>query len=97
MEIWPGWPSLAQLLRLIQLMTASRFKLPADRVVLVKECLDEIRLWPGCEGVREIAILSNGAYDFLVRVVSYGSALKRTADRAALCIEREKRRRYHLR
>jgi hypothetical protein len=33
---------------------------------------------------------------FTVRVIDYGSASERLADRALRCIQREKRRRYHL-
>ncbi|MDB5615894.1 hypothetical protein [Tardiphaga sp.] len=67
-----------------------------DRAALAKECLEAIRLWPGCETVKEIGILANGPSDFLVRVIEYGAAVKRKADRAALCVQREKSRAYHL-
>jgi len=67
-----------------------------DRAALAKECLEAIRSWPGCETVREIGILASGPTDFLVRVIEYGDAVKRKADRAALCVQREKSRIYHL-
>ncbi|MDB5654372.1 MAG: hypothetical protein JWQ94_1985 [Tardiphaga sp.] len=67
-----------------------------DRTILAKECLDTIRLWPGCETVKEIGILATGTNEFLVRVIEYGDAVKRKADRAALCVQREKSRLYHL-
>ncbi len=67
-----------------------------DRTALAQQCLDAIRLWPGCETVKEICILASGPTDFLVRVIEYGDAVKRKADRAALCVQREKSRMYHL-
>ena len=67
-----------------------------SRTTLAQQCLDCIRLWPGCENVREIGILASGATDFLVRIIDYGDAVKRKADRAALCVQREKSRSYHL-
>lgn len=67
-----------------------------DRPTLAQQCLESIRQWPGCERVREIGILASGPTDFLVRVIDYGDAVKRKADRAALCVQREKSRSYHL-
>lgn len=67
-----------------------------DRTTLAQQCLESIRLWPGCEKVRKIGILASGATDFLVRIIDYGDAVKRKADGAALCIQREKSRAYHL-
>jgi len=64
---------------------------------LRKDCLDAVRLWPGCETVSGIQIIRNNApAGFSVRVTLYGKANKRTADRAVVCIEREKRRQFHL-
>jgi hypothetical protein len=77
-------------------MGSLRYTDVIDRASLTKDCLEEVRLWPGCETVHSVAILQDGTDNFLVRVVAYGAAKKKTADRAALCIQREKRRRYHL-
>ena len=76
-------------------MAKSR-KMAIDRTALAQQCLESVRLWPGCENVREIGILANGPSDFLVRVIEYGDAVKRKADRAALCVQRVKSRIYHL-
>ena len=49
---------------------------------LTQECLRELRLWPGCETVEGIAVLADIGGKFAVRVVSYGLAKKKNADRA---------------
>ena len=67
-----------------------------SRTDLARDCLQQVRLWPGCESVEEIAVLAEPRDGFSVRVVQYGSANKRLADRAVGCIQREKLRRYHL-
>ena len=67
-----------------------------SRADLTRDCLQQIRLWPGCESVEEIAILAEPRSGFSVHVVKYGSAKKRLADRAIGCIRREKLRRCHL-
>jgi hypothetical protein len=65
--------------------------------VLRKECLEAVRQWPGCETIGGIQIIrDNGAAGFSVRVTLYGNADKRTADRAIACVQREKRRYFHL-
>jgi hypothetical protein len=64
---------------------------------LRKECLDAVRQWPGCETIGAIHIVRDktpGA--FSVRVTLYGKAEKRIADRAINCVQREKRRHFHL-
>ena len=66
---------------------------PAD---LTRDCLRQLRLWPGCETVVGIAVLAAEHGRFTVHVVEYGRAPKRTADQAIRCIQREKSRHYHL-
>jgi hypothetical protein len=62
-----------------------------------KECIEAVRLWPGCETLSGIQIIRNNTQaGFLVRVTLYGHAAVKTADRAMICVELEKRRQYHL-
>ena len=64
---------------------------------LRKQCLEAVRQWPGCETIGAIQIVRNqtpGA--FSVRVTLYGTADKKTADRAISCVQREQRRLFHL-
>ena len=64
---------------------------------LRKECLDAVRHWPGCESIEGIQILRHGRPGrFSVRITEYGNADVRTANRAIMCVQREKRRHYHL-
>ena len=64
---------------------------------LRKECLEAVRHWPGCESVGAIQIVrTNTPGGFSVRVTLYGKANKKTADRAIGCVQREKRRLFHL-
>jgi hypothetical protein len=64
---------------------------------LRKECLGAVRQWPGCETVSGIQIIrDNTPGGFTVRVTLYGKADERTADRAIRCVQREKRRHFHL-
>jgi hypothetical protein len=64
---------------------------------LRKDCLDAVRLWPGCESVSGIQIIRNNTpAGFSVRVTLYGKANEKTADRAIICVEREMRRQFHL-
>ena len=64
---------------------------------LRKECLDAVRQWPGCETVSGIQIIrDNTPGGFSVRVTLYGKANERIADRAMVCVQREKRRQFHL-
>jgi hypothetical protein len=72
-----------------------RFTTPISRADLIRDCLNELRLWPGCEGVLGVGVFIEQT-KFVVRVLDYGVANKRTADRATRCIEREKQRRYHV-
>src|SRR5258708_1768157 len=67
-----------------------------ERQTRAKMCLRDLQQWPGCEGVREVSIFGGKNGTFQVRVKDYGLVRKRLADRAALCVEREKRRYYCL-
>ena len=67
-----------------------------SRADLTRDCLQQIRCWPGCETVESVAILGDPRGAFSVRVMDYGQANKRISDRAIRCVEREKLRRYHL-
>jgi hypothetical protein len=71
------------------------FKMPISRVDLIRDCLREVRLWPGCESVQRVGVLMEKDR-FIVRVIDYGAASKRIADRALRCIEREKLRAYRM-
>jgi len=64
---------------------------------LRKECLDAIRHWPGCETVTGIQLIRDSSpAGFLVKITLYGRADKKIADRAMICVQREKRRHYRL-
>jgi hypothetical protein len=64
---------------------------------LRKDCLDALRQWPGCESVGGIQIIrDNSTAGFSVRVTLYGGADEKIADRAIVCVQREKRRHFHL-
>jgi hypothetical protein len=68
-----------------------------SRADLTRDCLQQVRLWPGCESVAGLGVLGNLRGAFTVHVTDYGAAKKKIADRAIRCIQREKLRRYHLR
>ena len=56
-----------------------------------------IRQSPGCETVSGIQIIrDNSPAGFSVRVTLYGEADRKIADRAIICVQREKRRHFHL-
>jgi hypothetical protein len=64
---------------------------------LRKECIEAVRQWPGCETIGAIRIIREKAPGgFSVQITMYGRAHKRTADRAIGCVQREKRRHFHL-
>ena len=63
---------------------------------LARDCLQELHMWPGCETVVSVAVLRTRNDRFVIRVVGYGSAQQRLADRALRCIQREKLRHHHL-
>jgi hypothetical protein len=63
---------------------------------LRKECL-EIRQWPGCETVADIRLIrDNSPAGFSAKITLYGRADKKVADRAMVCVQREKPRHYRL-
>jgi hypothetical protein len=64
---------------------------------LRKECLNAVRQWPGWESVAGIQIIrDNSPGGFSVRGTLYGNAIRKIADRAASCVQREMRRNFHL-
>lgn len=64
---------------------------------LRKECLEAVRQWPGCETIGAIQIVRDKTPGgFTVRVTLYGKADRKTANRAIGCVQREKRRLFHL-
>jgi hypothetical protein len=64
---------------------------------LRKECLEAVRQWPGCETIGGIQIIrSNVPGSFSVRITLYGKVDEKIADRAMTCVQREKRRHFHL-
>jgi len=68
-----------------------------DYGALRRECLEAVKQWPGCETVSGIQIIREGPPGgFSVRVTLYGKAQKKIADRAINCVQREKRRHFHL-
>jgi hypothetical protein len=67
-----------------------------SRADLTRDCLQQTRCWPGCETVESVGVLGEVGDGFSVRVIDYGMANKKLADRAIRCVEREKLRRYHL-
>jgi hypothetical protein len=77
-------------------MRSRRFTLGIDRVDLVRDCLNELHFWPGCETVGGLGVLRDSSGKFTMHVTNYGLAKKKIADRALRCIQREKQRRYHL-
>lgn len=67
-----------------------------EREELARLCLEEIRLWPGCDSVISVALLAAPLDRFKLRVADYGAASPKLPDRAPRPIEREKLRYYHL-
>jgi hypothetical protein len=68
-----------------------------DYVALRKECLGAVRHWPGCESIAAIQIIrGRRTGSFSVRITLYGTADMKKADRAMACVQREKRRQFHL-
>jgi hypothetical protein len=57
---------------------------------LRKECLETIRQWPGCVTIAGIQLIRDNS------PAGFGRADKNLADRAMICVQREKRRRYRL-
>jgi hypothetical protein len=77
-------------------MTFVRHTIGISRGDLTRDCLQELRLWPGCETVEGLGVLGDLRGKFTVHVIEYGLAKKPLADRALRCIQREKQRRFHL-
>jgi hypothetical protein len=77
-------------------MALLRYTTGISRDDLERECLQEIRMWPGCETVQGLGVLGGARGRFTVHVLEYGLAKKQLADRALRCIQREKQRRFHL-
>jgi hypothetical protein len=64
---------------------------------LRRECLEAIRRWPGCETVAGLQLIrDNTPAGFSVKITLYGQADRKKADRARVCVEREKRRQFRL-
>jgi hypothetical protein len=68
-----------------------------NRGDLARDCLHQLKLWPGCETVECVAVLGDLQGRFTVHVTDYGLAKSNTADRALRAIQREKLRHFHLR
>ena len=68
-----------------------------DYTALRKECLETVRQWPGCESIAGIQILrGKRTGSFSVKITLYGNANVKTANRAIVCVQREKQRQFHL-
>lgn len=77
-------------------MELPRHTIGIRREDLTRDCLQELRLWPGCETVERVGVLGDLRGKFTIHVIEYGLAKKPLADRAARCIQREKQRFFHL-
>ena len=55
---------------------------PISRADLAQESLEDLRRWPGCEGVVSVGVLSAPSDRFILRVIQYAMAEKRLAERA---------------
>jgi hypothetical protein len=67
-----------------------------NRGDLARDCLQQLRLWPGCETVECVAVLGDLHGRFTLHVTHYGVAKNNMADRALRAIQREKIRHFHL-
>jgi len=82
---------------LLQLRMAKSETVGLSYGALRKECLDAVRQWPGCETISGIQIVRENSHGgFSVRVTLYAEADQKTADGAIKCVQREKRRHFHL-
>jgi hypothetical protein len=77
-------------------MARARNTIAISRSELARACLEEIRQWPGCEGVVSVGVLAAPPDLFLLRVIEYGETQTNRADRALRTIERSKLREFHL-
>jgi hypothetical protein len=76
---------------------ANRNTVGLTYAALRKECLEAVQQWPGCETVAGIQIIrDNTPGGFSVRITLYGTSDEKIADRAIGCVQREKRRHFHL-
>ena len=95
---WPGYlPSCDEGGSL--LMGLVKHTIGISRADLTRDCLQELRLWPGCGTVESVAVLGDMHGRFTIHVVNYGLyglKIKHVADRAVRCIQREKLRHFHL-
>ena len=73
-----------------------RHTIGISRADLTPDCLQQIRLWPGCEIVEGLDVLGDLRGGFSLHVINYGAAKQKLAERAIRCIQREKLGRYHL-
>ena len=95
---------------IVQPMIAARVRPPCEHCDMIKfnrtavtydtlrkECLETIRQWPGCETVAGIRLIrDNSPAGFSAKITLYGRADKKVADRAIICVQREKRRHYRF-
>jgi hypothetical protein len=77
-------------------MVLLRYTTAISRADLIRDCLNQIRQWPGCETIGAIEIIDDLKGGFAVEITDYGMSRKRAADRAMLCVQRETQRRHHL-
>jgi hypothetical protein len=77
-------------------MVLLRYTTAISRADLIRDCLHQIRQWPGCETIQAIEVSDDLRGSFAVKIVDYGFAKKRYADRAMLCVQRETQRRHHI-
>ena len=77
-------------------MVLLRYTTAVSRADLIRDCLHQIRQWPGCETIKAIEIHDDPKGGFAVKITDYGTSRKRYADRAMLCVQRETQRRYHM-
>jgi hypothetical protein len=47
-----------------------------SRADLTRDCLQQIRLWPGCESIERLGVLGDMRGGFSVHVIEYGTAKK---------------------
>ena len=81
---------------LLVIMGFLKHTIGVNRADLARDCLQELRLWPGCETVEGVAVLKGVRNRFTVHVTDYGRSKKYVADQALGCIQREKQRHFHL-
>ena len=65
-------------------MGSLRYTDVIDRASLTKDCIEEVRLWPGCETVHSVAILQDAPVHFDAQGVSSAMGSKPEVRRALL-------------